>query len=265
MKPNYYLLAFLACGVAARAQVERPTLGLMLDGKSALRPVYGVAASATLGDAVARKVDGFACAASYCVVSTDGVIANYDAGAFRELARGADGPVLIAADANGAFLYFGQSGKVTRLDRAAAGAEPSLWDFTSEGEVLALRSIGENGFDYAVRREGGVWIEHFSISDGGIAVLGGVDVGQGSESEQSTAVNAVFLLDDGYLASTDQGVVLVRWEGSKKDFPAPGVQAFLAMSSEYVEAVGDQGRWVLSVTRGAESLALLPGATGGAE
>jgi len=299
------VIAFLLTSVAAMAQIERPRLGWMLDGDSALRPVYGIAASATLGDAAGdpagnaagQSVIAFACSSLRCVVKSDGVIAAYDpaseagealGGAFN-VANAPEGPALIALDGAGAFLYFPQTGQMARWNlkqwntksQAANQGSPALeyFDFSPAGDVLALRTTLEyteaTGFDYAVRRDDGVWIEHFSRTDGSVTVLRAIYAGAnaGSEAEidavsdavsdagpgQPQPVRAVALLDDGYVAASDGAIAIVRSDGTRREFAVPAVNEFYAMSTDYVEAVTDNGNWVVCVTAGRESANLLPG------
>lgn len=69
---------FLFLAVAGWAQIERPQLGLMLDANGAVRPVYGAAASATLGDPVLTGVLSFGCSAQVCLFKTGTAIIASD-------------------------------------------------------------------------------------------------------------------------------------------------------------------------------------------
>jgi hypothetical protein len=291
------VLAFFLISVAAIAQIERPRLGWMLDGNAALRPVYGIAATATLGDpagdaagdAADQSIIGFACSSLRCVVKSDGAVAVYDpasqpgnalGGSFNT-ANAPEGAALIALDAAGAFLYFPQTSRMARwnlkqrkmknraANRGAAALE--YFDFSPVGEVLALRTTlnftEAAGFDYAVRRDDGVWMEHFSRSDGSVTVKGAIytestagnDAANDTGSGQPDPVRAVALLENGYVAASDSAIAIVRSDGTRRDFPVPAVNAFFAMSSDYVEAVTGNGNWVVCVTAGRESANLLPG------
>jgi hypothetical protein len=95
--PLFFLFA-----VAGWGQIERPQLGLMLDADGALRPVYGAAASATLGDPVMTGVLSFGCSARLCLLKTDTAIVASDG----KSAAAPTGTVIFAMDGASAYVYF---------------------------------------------------------------------------------------------------------------------------------------------------------------
>jgi len=98
--PLFFLFA-----MAGWAQIERPQLGFMLDANGALRPVYGTAASATLGDPVLTGVLSFACSSGWCLLKTDtAIIASNGASATAPT-----GTAIFAMDAASAYIYFPDS------------------------------------------------------------------------------------------------------------------------------------------------------------
>ena len=88
--------------VAGWAQIERPQLGLMLDANGAARPVYGAAASATLGDPVLTGVLSFGCSARLCLMKTDTAIIASDGTS----AAAPTGTALFTVQGASAYIYF---------------------------------------------------------------------------------------------------------------------------------------------------------------
>jgi hypothetical protein len=87
------------------AQIEHPQLGLMLDANGAVRPVYGAAASATLGDPVLTGVLSFGCSARLCLLKTDTAIIASDGTS----ATAPTGTAIFAMDGASAYIYFPDS------------------------------------------------------------------------------------------------------------------------------------------------------------
>jgi hypothetical protein len=93
---------FLLFAMVGWAQIERPQLGLMLDANGALRPVYGTAASATLGDPVLTGVLSFGCSAQMCLFKTETAIVASD----RTSAAAPTGTAIFSIDGASAYIYF---------------------------------------------------------------------------------------------------------------------------------------------------------------
>ena len=114
-------------------------------------------------------------------------------------------------------------------------------DFAPGGDVLSLRAVA-GGFEYAVEREGKIWIGNKSLG----------------------AANSVYLLDDGGpLLASDGQVRLLRPDGTELDFAVTGVGGFVGgfvrMSDQYVQVITDAGMWALDIEPGHEQIFLLPG------
>lgn len=266
---RFVLFLVLGFAPATVAQIERPRLGLALDGSGELRPVLGIAASATFGDPVASGVVAFACAKASCVAKTDTSIVSLPGSHADDSARVSEAPesrALIALDAAGAFVYFESTGTTARWTAAAEAEGATQLEsvaFDPSGELLAIRSTrdsGADGFDYAVMREGLVWIEHFSIDDHSITAIGAIDIDTDvGSNEPARQIHAVLLLKGGYVAASNTGISIVHADGSRRDFDVGGVTALYTMSEENVEAVTARGNWILRVTGGYESTNALPG------
>jgi hypothetical protein len=95
--PLFFLFAMVGW-----AQIERPQLGLMLDADGAVRPVYGAAASATLGDPVLSGVLSFGCSALLCLMKTDTAIIASDGTS----AAAPTGTALFTVQGASAYIYF---------------------------------------------------------------------------------------------------------------------------------------------------------------
>jgi hypothetical protein len=93
---------YLFFAVAGWAQIERPQLGLMLDTNGTVRPVYGAAASATLGDPMLTGVLSFGCSARLCLMKTEGAIVASDGTS----AAAPTGMALFTMHGASAYVYF---------------------------------------------------------------------------------------------------------------------------------------------------------------
>jgi hypothetical protein len=222
--------------VCAWGQIENPQIGIMLDVNGRARPVSGAPAAALVGT---PWFDG---AVVSLACSTDGCVAKTETALFTPagvVVGAPPGAALIALDATlpgAAYVYFIESGKLERW----TGSELVPMDFAPGGDVLSLRAIA-GGFEYAVERDGEVWI-------------GGKNLG---------AANCAFLLDGGgaLLASGGQ-VRVLRPDGTELDFavaPGSSVGGFIRMSDQYVQVITDAGTWALDITPGHEQIVLLPG------
>jgi hypothetical protein len=227
------ILALLSLGVCAFAQIERPRLGIMLDEKGDARPVYGVAASATLGNPVLRGVLALACRAGSCLAKTETALVT-TAG---DIVDAPAGPAVLG----GAWIYFPLAGQLFEWRDRELRAIP----FVADGEVLTLRPSGD-GLDYAVTRDDGVWIEHLCLADGEVSLLGWFP-----------AARAALLFDGGMLLAEDDAMEIWRADGSETVIPVAGVRSFIEMGDGSVELVTGDGMWMLDLGRG--STVLLPG------
>jgi hypothetical protein len=234
MKILLFGLLFSATSACAWAQIESPQIGVMLDVKGRARPVSGAPAAAVAGTPwFDGAVISLACSAQGCVAKTESALFT-PAGVVVDAPPGA---AIIALDPSApgcAYVYFVESGTLARW----TGSELDPMNFAPEGDVLSLRAVG-GGFEYAVARDGEVWI--------GSRNLG--------------AANSVFLLDGGgALLASDGQVRLLRSDGTKLDFAVGGlVGGFVRMSDQYVQVITDSGMWALDTEPGHEQIFLLPG------
>lgn len=228
---------FLMAGVCAFAQIERPQVGVMLDPNGDARPVWGVVGSATLGDPVWHGVVSMACSANQCLGKTAAAVISMGGAATDAPA----GPAIFG----GSYIYFSQTQQMVHWNGGVL--EPVA--FTADGEVLALRANGD-GLDYAVSRAGATWVEHYSLLDNSLRVLGSF-----------APANAAMLLEGGTLLAAGDEVHWIRPDGTDTVLPVAGGQAFVAMSDGYVELVTAQGRWAVDFKSNPNSvgLFLLPG------
>ena len=125
-------------GICAWAQVEQPSVGWMLDSAGTVRPVFGVAASVTLGDPVATDVVSMACSQGRCVTRKH--------------------PAIFAFGEDSVYVY--SSGHLVRW----RGGDFESLDLNVSGEILSMRVV-DGVLEFAVRRDEGTWI----VRDGNIA------------------------------------------------------------------------------------------------
>jgi hypothetical protein len=257
-----FFAAFLLTALPAGAQIARPQLGYVVDTSGVLRPVFGVAAAATLGDAALENTISFACSAHICMAKTDAALISFAPGvsgsgpSSRQSVAAPPGPTILAIGGGGAWIYFQASQQVARwhdgvLDAPLGDFAPG--DFASGAEILSLRATAD-GFDYAITRDrsgshaGNIWIEHYSASDGSIVTI-----------DSLTPASAVMLVDGGVLMSLPDQLVLRRSDGQQLTFPLVGAKTFHAAGKGYVEIVAPSGLWVLRTDAGHEQLSMLPG------
>jgi len=217
------LFLFFAMSICAIAQIERPQIGVMLDANGDARPVLGVAGSATLGDPILSGAVSLACSAQECIAKTETSLLS-SAG---ESVDAPAGPAIFAAP----YVYF------TAMQQLVLWHDGQLdgTDFAPGGEVVSLRKNGD-GLDYAVRRDGEIWIEHYSPADQNVGLVGSLG-----------PANAALLIEPGVLIATGDQVRLVRTDGRDMAFDVPGVEEFIAMSDSYVELVTPNDRWVIDL------------------
>jgi hypothetical protein len=212
--------------VGAWAQLERPQVAWMLDAQGNVRPVLGLAGSPTLGDPVARNILSVACFPETCLAKTEGAVYS----SLGWAAEAPEGPAVfsVGATADLVYIYFYSTGQVAKWH----GGQLEFVDFTPGGEILSLRAAAE-GFDYAVAREGGTVVEHFSMETmtvTPVAPLGGT--------------GPVLLLDGAVLAATEDAVKLIRCPAPAEDtdfLPAefaldiPGAGQFFLAGNGYIQ------------------------------
>lgn len=231
------IILFTLLSACAWGQIASPQIGVMLDVNGRARPVSGAPAAAVVGTPwFDGAVLSLACSAEGCVAKTDGALFT-PAGVVVAALPGAAIIALDASSPGAAYVYFVESGTLARW----TGSALVPMDFAPGGDVLSLRAV-PGGFEYAVERDGEIWI-------------GGKSLG---------AANCVLLLDGGAaLLASDGQVRLLRPDGTELDFVVAGaggfVGGFIRMSDQFVQVITDTGMWALDITPGHEQIFLLPG------
>ena len=198
MRILLYCSLMTAC---AWGQIESPQLGVMLDVNGRARPVSGVPAAAVVGTPwFDGAVISLACSAEGCVAKTESALFT-PAGVVVDAPPGAAIIALDSTSPGTAYVYFVESGKLARW----TGSQLVPIDFAPGGDVLSLRAVA-GGFEYAVERDGEIWI-------------GGKSLG---------AANSVLLLDGGgALLASGGRVRLLRPDGTELDFTMAGAGSFV--------------------------------------
>ncbi len=189
----------------------------MLDANGAVRPVYGVAGSVTVGEPIATGILSIACSRKICLKT--------------------DIAALLALDEEAAFVYFQES---KQLARWHAGQLDSI-DFVPGGDVLSLR-VSSGVLEFAVRRDGGVWI------------MRGQDVIDSLPDD----AGPVMLLTNGVLFANAEALVLRRPDGTEVRFDIKGVEALFFIGEGYVQARVGLSTYALRIEPGREQIFLLP-------
>ena len=192
---------FLLFAIIGWAQIERPQLGLMLDSNGALRPVYGTAASATLGDPVLTGVLSFGCSAQMCLMKTEAAIIASDGTS----AAAPTGTAIFTMHGASAYLYF-------------PGSEQ--WARWHDGQLEWIDSVPDEVVPTATV---------MLFEDGSITATAdhvALVRRDGSELDFAGAgVRQFFALGKGYVqAVTDTGMWILRVEpGAEQIFLLPGI------------------------------------------
>jgi hypothetical protein len=232
------LLYFLIAGGCAWAQLERPQVGVMLDQNGDARVVWGVARSATLGEPILSGVLSMACAQATCVAKTAAAIVSTSASSANAASVDAPpGPAIFGSP----YIYFPQPQQLVQWQGGALAPVA----FTPDGDVLALRANGD-GIDYAVERGGATWVEHYSLIDNSLRVIGSYG-----------PVNAALLTEGATVLAASDEVHMIGADGTDTIIPVAGVEALIAMGGEYVELVTARDRWAMDLKTG--GVFLLPG------
>jgi hypothetical protein len=223
------LFVFLLISVSAWAQIERPSLGVMLDENGRARPVTGAPAAAGLGDPLfGQAVISLACSEKTCLAKTDTALISSSG----EPVDAPPGAALIAFAGEAAYVYFVESRQFAiwsagRLRVLAVSAE----------DVLSIR-VTANGFDCAIAQDDGIWVGNQNLG----------------------AAHAIFLLDGGgALLAMDGQVRLLRADGTEVDFAVSGAGGFVRMNDRYIQVITDSGMWAVDTQPGTEQVFLLPG------
>lgn len=193
--PIFFTFAVLGWG-----QIERPQLGLMLDAEGAMRPVYGTAASATLGDPVLSGVVSFWCSAQICLFKTEAAIVVSDGAS----AAAPTGTAIFTMEGASAYIYFPDTQKYAHWHDGQLE-----WIDLAPGEAVPTATV-------------------MPLEDGSIAAAAdhiALVRGDGSELDFAVAgVRQFFAMGEGYVeAVADSGMWILRVEpGREQIFLLPG-------------------------------------------
>ena len=210
---------FFFLSICAWAQLEQPRIGVMLDSSGVARPIFGVSASVTRGDALVNGVTSMACARRTCVAKTAHAIVTWDAS--RQTTQPApDAPALFAFSKDAVYIYC--AGQLTRNGESVP--------LNVAGEILAMR-FAAGAFEFAVRRDDGVWI----VRDNDVAIAAIAD-----------ATGPVILLRGGLLFGSGDETVLRRADASEVRFPIHA-DAFIAMGEGYVQIRSGSASYALRI------------------
>lgn len=223
----------MAASLRAQDVLDRPSLGLMLDGSGRVRPVFGIAGSVTLGDPEGRDVISIACKRAWCLSKTRTAIVS--GGSETEAPAG---PALFAFDRDSAWVYF-------PLVRQLAQWKNGRLDFVPlavTGAILSLRAVG-GALQFAVRRSDGTWV---------------VDAQNQVVDAIAGSSGPVHLLDDGVLYASPAEIAL-RWNnGSEIRFALEGAKVFSALGDGYVQVRSGRASYAIRTARGHERMFQLP-------
>jgi hypothetical protein len=234
MKP----LLFLLMSACAWAQIQLPSIGVMLDENGRARPVTGAPAVAVLGQPIFDGVViSLACTAQMCLAKTATALVS----TYGDSVPAPPGAAIIAFESgfNGAaaYVYFVATGEFALW---SAGVLTPL-DFTPAGDVLSLRASAVQ-VEFATEHDESIWVGDLNLGP----------------------ANTILLLDDGSALLAANGQVrLLRPDGTELDFAAAGTDSFIGgfirMNDQYVEVITASGMWALDVEPGHEQISLLPG------
>lgn len=230
MKFAFFSMLGIAC---AQCGLDRPQMGTMVDHSGAARPVFGVAASVTLGDPALTGVISSACSDSWCIFKT----ANSIVVAGQTLPAPA-GAALFAIDGMTAAIYFPASGQIARYQNGQLA--PAAVQI--EGEVMGLLSTSGT-MQFAVRRNESIWI---------------VDQQDNAIDSIPAFKGPVMLLPAGVLYTSGDQVILRRADASQVSFSAPGAKSFSALATNYVQIHAAGMSYALRIDAGRERIFELP-------
>jgi len=227
-------LFFVLTSACAWAQIQHPSIGVMLDEGGSSRPVTGTPAAAILGEPIFKEAAiSLACSAGLCLAKTESALLSSTGGPWDA----PPGAALIAFDGAAAYVYFVETRQLARLSQGRL--DPI--DFAPDGDVLSLRASSD-GFEYAIARNDGIWVGDRNLG----------------------TANAILLLDGGgALLAADGQVRLLKLDGSEMDFAVVGAESFIGglvrMSERYVQVITASGMWALDLEPGHEQIYVLPG------
>ena len=222
------VLIVLAMSSCAWSQINRPQLGKMLDANGAVRTVYGIAASVTLGDAEMIGVLSSACSKTFCLAKTaTSVVSSIGS------AAAPSGPALFAFEGDRAWVWFLQSRQLAEWENGTLTTVDSVID----GKVLSIRASA-GSVEFAVRRASGDWIVRLD----------------GSVVDSLPSAGPVMLIGGGVVYATRDEIVIRDLR-----IPLHGARGFSRMSEGYLQLHAGGVDYALRLEKGRETLFQLPG------
>jgi len=222
------ILFVFAIATCAWAQINRPNIGKMLDSNGAVRTVYGIAASVSLGDAEITGVLSQACGKEFCLAKTDGSIVSTSGSV-----EAPSGAALFAFAGDVAFVWFPESRQLAEWQN---GMLTSI-DSSIDGEVLSIRSSA-GSVELAVRRRSGVWLVK----------------PDGSVVDSLPSSGPLALIPGGVVYATRKEIVIRDLR-----IPLDGVTLFSRMAAGYLQVRAGGIDYALRIEKGRETLFQLPG------
>jgi hypothetical protein len=201
----------------------------MLDSGGAVRTVYGITASVTLGGAESTGVLSLACSNSFCLTKTQSSV-----GSAGGSVSAPAGPALFAFDGNTGYIWFPQPRQLASWQNGIL----TFLDATVDGEVMSIGASG-GAVQFIVRTRSAVWIAN---QDGSLA------------SSLPRAAVAAILISGGVVYATEREIVIGNIQ-----FPLTGVTSFSQMSGSYLQVRAGGVDYALRIDPGREALFQLPG------
>ena len=237
------------------AQILRPQVGMILRSDGAVRPVFGLAASAQLGDPVLTGVISFASSGRFWLAKTSYQIVA----STGETTPAPPGPAVFAltgalsgaANGGSAFLFFPETGDFCAWSNGALTPIPVQLD----GRPLAMRALSAEAIDVAI--EPAAQHGHFGRIDRILLKNGVARVVRFIGS--FAGAGPVLLTPDGTISAAPDGIRVVHPDGTAKTFALAGVRSFAQMGDGYVEVATSDGLWILRTDQGHEQLYVSPG------
>ncbi|MGD1094351.1 MAG: hypothetical protein ABSB35_20475 [Bryobacteraceae bacterium] len=231
---KFFIVVVMGVCAWAQAELERPQLGTMLDSNGAVRPVFGLPGSITVGEATLTGVLSTTCSAKLCLAKTESGIWSASG-----MTSAPNGPAIFALDGTAAFVYFPETRQFARWYEG----QLDFLDLDIDGKVLAFRAGKGNSIEIAVRQRNQV-----QVVDAGLEVIASLPAD----------TRVVMLIKDGVLYAVGNTVILQRPDGTETRFQAPNVEAAFALGDGYIELRAGASTYAVRVDRGREQIFLLP-------
>ncbi len=244
-------LALISIPMWAQHAIAPPEVGFLVDSHANSYSVKGVAGNFVIGHAAGTGIISGAFSGSFRLLKSDSEIHVINqAGRIVARTDAPAGPALFAFSPDGspAVVYFPQSKTLRIWDGREFRPGPEFGE-----DVGAIRSLSATLAEFAVQREGELWMLQVDLRSGATV----------SQAALTGIAAPVLMLSDGTLVySNVHGLVLRRTDGSEKQIAAhlPAKFALSQMGSEWVQVtdLGVGRLSTLNVEPGHEAYYLLP-------